>query len=165
MLRRPGLVCVCKTLWSLCRISAVCGLAGLFFIVLKTTVSAVPPPLHEMQTVDLRRLLWLSVLTLPRLLLMTVLASVVWVPVAVVLGQSRRATRLLQPLFEMAASFPVNMTFPFLLGFFVAHHIPIDWGSILLRALGPQWYILCSVTGGAVSVPGDLREASQAAAP
>jgi NitT/TauT family transport system permease protein len=161
MLRRPGLVRACKTLWKLCRISAACCLAALVFMVVKTSAGAVPPLLDEMRTVHLPRLLWMSALTLLRVLVMTVLASVVWVPVAVVLGQSRRATRLLQPVFEMAASFPVNMTFPFLVGFFVAHHIPMDWGSILLLALGPQWYILFNVTGGAASVPGDLREAAQ----
>jgi NitT/TauT family transport system permease protein len=61
----------------------------------------------------------------------------------------------------MAASFPVNMTFPFIVGFFVSRHISMNWGSILLLALGPQWYILFNVTGGAASIPNDLREAAK----
>jgi NitT/TauT family transport system permease protein len=161
ILRRPAPARACKTLWNLCRISAACLLGALLFLVLKTIANAVPHLLHELRTVNLSRLAWLSALTLLRVLLMTVLASVVWVPVAVLLGQSRRATRVLQPLFEMAASFPVNMTFPFIVGFFVANHIPMAWGSILLLALGPQWYILFNVTGGAASIPGDLREAAR----
>jgi NitT/TauT family transport system permease protein len=150
-----------KALWGLCRISALSALAVLSLLALKSTVDAVPLLLHELRDVDLQKILWLSALTLLRVLLMTALASAIWVPVAVLLGQSRRATRVLQPLFEMAASFPVNMTFPFIVGFFVSRHISMNWGSILLLALGPQWYILFNVTGGAASIPNDLREAAK----
>ena len=117
--------------------------------------------MKEIRTVDVLTLLRFSALTLLRVTAMTLIASVVWVPVAVILGQSQRATRALQPLFEMAASFPVNMTFPFLVSFFVEHNIPIAWGSILLLALGPQWYVLFNVTGGAGSIPWDLHEAAR----
>jgi NitT/TauT family transport system permease protein len=161
MLRRPGPARASRNLWRLCRVGGICLLATLSFLALKTSAGAVPLLLYEMQKVNLPSVLWLSALTLLRVLVMTALASAIWVPVAVVLGQSRRATRLLQPLFEMAASFPVNMTYPFLVGFFVARHISMNWGSILLLALGPQWYILFNVTGGAASIPSDLREAAQ----
>jgi NitT/TauT family transport system permease protein len=53
------------------------------------------------------------------------------------------------------------MTFPFLVGFFVANRISMNWGSILLLALGTQWYILFNVTAGAASIPGDLLEAAR----
>ncbi len=117
--------------------------------------------IREIQKLDLLNLLRSSALTLSRVAAMTLIASVVWVPVAIILGQSRRLTRALQPLFEMASSFPVNMTFPFVVGFFVNHNVPMAWGSILLLLLGPQWYILFNVTGGAASIPGDLLEAAR----
>lgn len=157
----PRAASALKALWGLCRIGALCALSVLSLLAIKSTAGALPLLLHELQDVDLPRIVWLSALTLLRVLLMTALASAIWVPVAVMLGQSRRATRVLQPLFEMAASFPVNMTFPFIVGFFVSHHVSMNWGSILLLALGPQWYILFNVTGGAASIPNDLREAAK----
>jgi NitT/TauT family transport system permease protein len=65
-----------------------------------------------------------------------------------------------QPLAQIAASFPVNMTFPFMVAFFISAHIPINAGSVLLMALGTQWYILFNVIAGAMAIPTDLREAA-----
>jgi NitT/TauT family transport system permease protein len=36
--------------------------------------------------------------------------------------------------------------------------VNINWGSMLLMALGAQWYLLFNVIGGAQSIPADLRE-------
>jgi len=36
--------------------------------------------------------------------------------------------------------------------------VSIDWGSILLMALGAQWYILFNAIAGAQTIPSDLRE-------
>jgi NitT/TauT family transport system permease protein len=68
--------------------------------------------------------------------------------------------RIAQPLAQIAASLPVNMTFPFIVGFFIAAHISINVGSVLLMALGTQWYILFNVIAGAMAIPADLQEAA-----
>src|SRR5439155_8679030 len=39
--------------------------------------------------------------------------------------------------------------------------VTLDWGSILLMLRGTQWYILFSVTAGAMAIPADLREAAK----
>jgi NitT/TauT family transport system permease protein len=52
------------------------------------------------------------------------------------------------------------MTFPFMVGFFVASHLGINWGSIILIAMGTQWYILFNVIAGAMAIPNDLKEAA-----
>jgi len=75
-------------------------------------------------------------------------------------GLRPRVARIAQPLAQIAASFPVNITFPFVVGFFIAAHIPIDFGSVLLMALGTQWYNLFNVIAGAMAIPTDLREAA-----
>ncbi|MBK1774661.1 MAG: ABC transporter permease subunit, partial [Escherichia coli] len=59
-------------------------------------------------------------------------------------------------------SFPSNFTFPFVTLWFIAWHIDISWGSILLMSLGTQWYILFNVIAGASAIPDDLREATRA---
>ena len=103
---------------------------------------------------------WLGVLTLLRVVAMSILATLIWTPIGVWIGLRPRVARIAQPLAQIAASFPVNMTFPFMVAFFIFAHIPINWGSILLMALGTQWYILFNVIAGAMAIPTDLREAA-----
>jgi NitT/TauT family transport system permease protein len=110
---------------------------------------------------DLGHIAWLGLLTLLRVVAMTVLATLIWTPIGVWIGFKPRVARLAQPIAQIAASFPVNMTFPFVVGFYVAHHIGMNWGSILLIAMGTQWYILFNVIAGAMAIPNDLMEAAR----
>ncbi len=106
-------------------------------------------------------IVWLGFLTLLRVLAMTILATLIWTPIGVWIGFQPRVARFAQPLAQIGASFPVNMTFPIVVGFFVAGHISMNWGSILLIAMGTQWYILFNVIAGAMAIPNDLKEASR----
>ena len=56
--------------------------------------------------------------------------------------------------------FPLTVVWPglFVTLWFVACSVDINWGSILLMALGTQWYILFNVIAGASQIPDDLRE-------
>lgn len=104
---------------------------------------------------------WLGFLTMLRVVAMTVLATLIWTPVGVWIGSKPKVARLAQPLAQIGASFPVNMTFPLVVGWFVATNISINWGSILLIAMGTQWYILFNVIAGAMAIPNDLKEAAK----
>jgi NitT/TauT family transport system permease protein len=118
--------------------------------------------LHGALSVELvLHVIWLGFLTLLRVAAMTVLATLIWTPVGVWIGFQPKVARFAQPLAQIGASFPVNMTFPIVVGFFVAAHIPMNWGSILLIAMGTQWYILFNVIAGAMAIPNDLKEASR----
>lgn len=117
--------------------------------------------LHGALTLPLLlKVIWLGVLTLLRVLAMTVIATLIWTPVGVWIGFHPGAARFAQPLAQIGASFPVNMTFPVVVGWFVATHTPMNWGSILLIAMGTQWYILFNVVAGAMAIPNDLKEAA-----
>lgn len=100
----------------------------------------------------------LGLLTLARVLLLLVVATLIWTPIGVAIGFHPRLARLLQPLVLFLASFPANFIFPFATLFFIHSHVPIGWGSILLMALGAQWYILFNAIAGAQTIPSDLRE-------
>ena len=104
-------------------------------------------------------LCFLGSLTMGRVATMTVLATLIWTPIGVWIASKPSVARIAQPFAQIAASFPVNMTFPFVVGFFVAAHISINWGSILLIAMGTQWYILFNVIAGASGLPSELRDA------
>lgn len=114
----------------------------------------------EMSGADMLHVIWLGVLTLGRVMLMMVLATVIWTPIGVWIAMRPRVARIAQPLAQISASFPVNMTFPFMVAFFIAAHIPINVGSVLLMALGTQWYILFNVIAGAMAIPTEMLEAA-----
>jgi NitT/TauT family transport system permease protein len=129
---------------------------------LLTALAAAVTSLHGALTLPLvGHIAWLGVLTALRVAAMTVLATLIWTPVGVWIGFEPRVARFAQPLAQIGASFPVNMTFPIVVGFFVAHRVTLDWGSILLIAMGTQWYILFNVIAGAMAIPNDLREAAR----
>jgi NitT/TauT family transport system permease protein len=65
---------------------------------------------------------------------------------------------LSQPIVQILASFPANFLFPFATLGFIRLGISLNWGSMLLMALGAQWYLLFNVIGGAQAIPNDLRE-------
>ncbi len=114
----------------------------------------------DMTGAEMLHVAWLGVLTFLRVVAMSVIATLIWTPIGVWIGLRPRVARIAQPLAQIAASFPVNMTFPFIVAFFIAAHIPINLGSVLLMALGTQWYILFNVIAGAMAIPTDLREAA-----
>jgi NitT/TauT family transport system permease protein len=118
--------------------------------------------LHGALSIELvLHVIWLGFLTLLRVAAMTVLATLIWTPIGVWIGFQPKVARFAQPLAQIGASFPVNMTFPIVVGFFVAAHVSMNWGSIFLIAMGTQWYILFNVIAGAMAIPNDLKEASR----
>ena len=114
----------------------------------------------DMTGTQMLDVVWLGVLTLLRVVAMSIIATLIWTPIGVWIGLRPRVARIAQPLAQIAASFPVNMTFPFIVAFFIATHISINFGSVLLMALGTQWYILFNVIAGAMAIPTDMREAA-----
>jgi NitT/TauT family transport system permease protein len=91
--------------------------------------------------------------------ILLVVSTIIWVPVGVAIGLSPRLTRYAQPIVQILASFPANFLFPFAAAAFVATGVSLNFGGILLMALGAQWYILFNVIAGAMSIPSDLKEA------
>ena len=102
--------------------------------------------------------LGLGALTLVRVVVLVIFATIIWVPVGVVIGMSPRLARLGQPVVQVLASFPAQLLFPFATLFFVFTGLPLNFGGILLMALGAQWYILFNTIAGASSIPTDMRE-------
>jgi NitT/TauT family transport system permease protein len=100
----------------------------------------------------------LGLYTALRVLLLIVLSTLIWTPIGVAIGFNPKLSRILQPVVQVLSSFPANFIFPFATLGFIRFHIDINWGCILLMALGSQWYILFNVIGGAQAVPNDLRE-------
>ena len=106
-------------------------------------------------------LLTAGLVTLGRVIVSTLIGTLWAVPVGLAIGLSPRLSRLLQPVVQVAASFPAPMRFPAVIALLHAAGGGRGGGSILLMLLGTQWYILFNVVAGASSVPSDLREAAK----
>jgi len=103
-------------------------------------------------------LIALASATFGRVAVLIVISSLIWVPIGVRIGLDRRLARYAQPVVQVLASFPAILLFPFVTVVFIALHVPLNIGAILLMMLGAQWYILFNVIAGASAIPNDLRE-------
>lgn len=110
---------------------------------------------------DLFLVFKLGSFTMMRVFLMVILSTLIWTPIGVWVGFNNKATQIVRPLAQIGASFPINMTFPVIVGFYLRHNINMDWGSILLLSLGAQWYVLFNIIAGASSIPSDMKESAR----
>ena len=90
------------------------------------------------------------------------LATLWALPAGLAIGRSPTWSRRLQPVVQVAASFPAPMLFPLFLLLFHVVGLPLGIGAMVLMLLGTQWYVLFNVIAGAQAVPSDLREATAA---
>ncbi len=121
--------------------------------------SAAPGVEHAVSWLDIARGAGLTAL---RVFGALVLATLWTLPVGLAIGRSPTWSRRLQPVVQIAASFPAPMLFPLFLLLFLSVGVPLGIGAMVLMLLGTQWYILFNVIAGAQAVPSDLREATAA---
>ena len=109
---------------------------------------------------------WLELLrstaaTFLRVVTAVTLASLWTVPVGVMIGRHLRWSQALQPIIQMAASFPAPMIFPVVVGSMLMFGIGLKLSSVVLLLLGTQWYILFNVIAGSSAIPRELWEVSR----
>ncbi len=114
----------------------------------------------ELAWTDLTEALLLGLITMLRVVVLMILASLVWVPIGVWLGLRPAWARRAQPAIQFLAAFPANLFFPVFVVAIVHFHLNEDIWLTPLMILGTQWYILFNVVAGAAAFPGDLREAA-----
>ncbi|MCW3482173.1 ABC transporter permease subunit [Neisseriaceae bacterium JH1-16] len=107
---------------------------------------------------EVGHVLGLGLITLVRVLFLVLLASVIWVPLGVLIGLRPKLAEKIQPLAQFLAAFPANLLFPvFVIGIVHFDANPDIWLSPLI-VLGTQWYILFNVIAGTTAFPNDFRE-------
>jgi NitT/TauT family transport system permease protein len=114
----------------------------------------------ELNWADVGEAVLLGFVTLLRVVVLMILASLVWVPVGVWLGLRPEWARRAQPLAQFLAAFPANLFFPIFVIVIVHFNLNRDIWLTPLMILGTQWYMLFNVIAGAAAFPGDLREAA-----
>jgi NitT/TauT family transport system permease protein len=110
---------------------------------------------------DLGDAVGLGFITLLRVSVMIVLATLVWVPIGVWIGLRPNLARRIQVLAQFVAAFPANLLFPIFVVLIVYFHVSADIWLTPLMILGTQWYILFNVIAGASAFPGDMQEAAE----
>ncbi|GGF30682.1 ABC transporter permease [Aliidongia dinghuensis] len=109
---------------------------------------------------DLWTVLTLGFYTLLRVAILIVVASLIWVPLGVMIGLRPKLAERVQPLAQFLAAFPSNLLFPIAVVVILKYKLNPDiWLSPLI-ILGTQWYILFNVIAGATTYPNELREAA-----
>ncbi|WP_407972149.1 ABC transporter permease [Burkholderia pyrrocinia] len=110
---------------------------------------------------EVGHVLVLGLITLLRVMVLIAIASVIWVPLGVLIGLRPALAEKIQPLAQFLAAFPANLLFPVFVIVIVRFHLNADiWLSPLI-VLGTQWYILFNVIAGAMSYPNDYKEATK----
>ena len=99
----------------------------------------------------------LAFLTMLRVFILIVLASLIWVPVGVWVGMRPRAAQIVQPIAQFMAAFPANLLFPIAVYGIVTWKLDPDIYLSPLMILGTQWYILFNVIAGASAIPTEMR--------
>lgn len=100
----------------------------------------------------------LGLLTLVRVVILIALASLIWVPIGVVVGLRPALARAIQPVAQFLAAFPANLLFPVAVVAIVHFRLNADVWLSPLMVFGTQWYILFNVIAGASVIPTDLRD-------
>ncbi len=85
-------------------------------------------------------------------------ASLWTIPVGVAIGFQPRLSHILQPIAQIAASFPATALFPLILLALARIGVSLGIGSVVLMLLAAQWYILFNVIAGAQAIPSELKE-------
>lgn len=132
--------------------------AALFLVIGVAVVILVHFILSKVGLAEVGKTIILGFFTFGRVIILLIFSTLIWTPIGVAIGFHPKLARILQPVVQFLASFPANFLFPFATLFFIKAGISINWGGILLMALGAQWYILFNSIAGAMSIPTELRE-------
>ncbi len=112
----------------------------------------------ELKAADWRTLLRSTLLTFLRVVMAVGLASFWTIPIGVMIGRHPKWARHLQPIIQMAASFPAPMIFPLVVSLILVVGGNLGIGSVILLMLGTQWYVLFNVIAGINKIPPELWE-------
>ena len=109
---------------------------------------------------EILKVFLLGLITLVRVMVLLVIATLIWVPLGVAIGLNPRWATKVQPLAQFLAAFPANLLFPVAVVVMVRYRLTPEVWTAPLMILGTQWYILFNVIAGAAAIPTDLREAA-----
>lgn len=90
------------------------------------------------------------------------LVGALWtIPAGFAIGLRPRLAKRLQPVIQVAASFPAPMIFPLVFIALAPLGVPLSITSSVLMILGTQWYILFNTIAGVTGIPRELIDVAR----
>lgn len=106
---------------------------------------------------EIVRVFGLGSITLVKVLILVLLASLLWVPIGVWVGLNPKLRKIVQPMTQFLAAFPINLIYPLIVTLIIYFNLNVEIWTTPLMILGTQWYILFNVIAGASLIPKDLQ--------
>jgi NitT/TauT family transport system permease protein len=128
---------------------------GIIIYTLGAVVTFVAPAIDHR---EIARVVGLAFVTLIRVVILIAIASLIWVPVGILIGLRPNLTRVVQPVAQFLAAFPANLFFPLAVVSIVTLKLNPDIWLSPLMILGTQWYILFNVIAGAAVIPREFLD-------
>jgi NitT/TauT family transport system permease protein len=128
---------------------------GIIIYTLGAVVTFVAPAIDPS---EIARVVGLAFITLIRVVVLIAIASVIWVPIGILIGLRPNLTRMVQPVAQFLAAFPANLFFPLAVVSIVTLKLDPDIWLSPLMILGTQWYILFNVIAGAAVIPREFLD-------
>jgi NitT/TauT family transport system permease protein len=138
------------------RALSVVALTGVLYTTVKIAIM-----LSGLSRIEMTSIVCGAGATFLRVEVALVLAAMWTIPVGIFIGLRPRASAVLQPIAQIAASVPATALFPIILLILIRLGGGLGIGSIALLLLGTQWYLLFNVIAGASSIPTDLKEVAK----
>jgi NitT/TauT family transport system permease protein len=132
------------------------AILGVVIYTLWAVVTFVAPGVNHS---EFAHVVGLAFITLIRVVVLIAIASVIWVPIGIVIGLRPDLTRVFQPVAQFLAAFPANLFFPLAVVSIVTLKLDPDIWLSPLMIFGTQWYILFNVIAGAAVIPRELLDA------
>lgn len=109
------------------------------------------------------KILWIHLLiagsyTFLRVILSTAIGTLWTLPIGLLIGLSKRLSKIFYPIVQISASFPASILFPLIIIILVKIKIAYNLSCIILMLLATQWYILFNVIAGATTIPNELLD-------
>jgi NitT/TauT family transport system permease protein len=113
---------------------------------------------QEITMKNILECIYLTSITLVRIICMLALATIIWVPIGIYVGLNSRNAAKAQLISQILAAFPTNLLFPLFVVFIHNYFLdPNIWLSFLI-IFGAQWYILFNTIAGSSAIPNEFRE-------
>ena len=124
---------------------------------------------HEIYTIiqsdisisELLHVFFLGGVTMLKIIILIFLASIIWVPVGVVIGLNPKATAIAQPFIQFLAAVPAQLFYPIIFILIINYQLNVEIWTTPLMILGTQWYILFNVIAGVSAIPKELKLAAK----
>jgi NitT/TauT family transport system permease protein len=133
----------------------VAVILGIIIYTLGAVVTFVAPAIDHR---EIAYVVGLAFITLLRVVVLIAIASVIWVPIGILIGLRPDLTRVVQPIAQFLAAFPANLFFPLAVVSIVTLKLDPDIWLSPLMILGTQWYILFNVIAGAAVIPREFLD-------